>query len=810
LKVILISLLMRSITACALACCCLAPCGALRAQSSRLALAAAPRSARAVRDSTPADTAARFQLRIPAQPLPSALALFEQQTGIRVEGRDAVPGTIRSASVDGVVSSPEALRTILAGTGWRARFIDAGLVVLARASARDTLQTLGAVVVTADAARRRGYVTRQSLSATKTDVPLRDVPQAVTVIGRELMADQSMQSMTDVVRYVPGVTMGQGEGHRDAPTIRGNASTADFFVDGVRDDAQYLREVYNVERVETLKGANAMVFGRGGGGGVINRVTKEAQWAPVNALALEGGSWDHRRATLDVGQALGSHLAGRVNALYKDARSFRNGATQERVGINPTAALLLRGTMIRVGYEWFEDDRTVDRGIPSFRGRPSAAALETYFGDPDASRSTVQVHAATASVERGSSDGLMLRNRTRWATYDKFYQNVFASSAVNAAGTQVSLGGYNNGTDRDNLFNQTDVSYRVKTGAVTQTLLVGGELGRQRTDNVRRTGYFNGGSATSYAVDFAAPTVDAPVEFRQSASDADNHVHATVASAYVQDQVAFGAHLQAIGGVRYDYFGLYFTNNRNGQGLQRRDRMVSPRGGLVFKPVEAVSVYGTYSVSYLPSSGDQFSALTATTSTLKPEEFRNRELGIKVELRPDLAITGALYRLDRNNTSSPDPLDPTRVVQTGAQRTTGWEAGITGAVTGRWQVAGGYATQRAIITSRTSAAQPGAIVPLVPEVTYSLWNRVQLVPRVALGAGVVHQAQMFAAIDNTVTLPAFTRLDGAAFVTLSQNVRMQLNVENLLDERYYPTSHGNNNIMPGAPRTVRMTLTATR
>ena len=150
-----------------------------------------------------------------------------------------------------------------------------------------------------------GPHTTRSASATKTDIPLRDAPQAVTVVPHQLITDQAMQSMADVVRYVPGVTMGQGEGHRDAPTIRGNATTADFFVDGIRDDAQYLRDLYNAERIEALKGSNAMIFGRGGGGGVINRVTKEAQWTPARGLVLEGGSFGHRRGAIDLGQGLG-------------------------------------------------------------------------------------------------------------------------------------------------------------------------------------------------------------------------------------------------------------------------------------------------------------------------------------------------------------------------------------------------------------------------------------------------------------------------------------------------------------------------
>jgi catecholate siderophore receptor len=669
----------------------------------------------------------------------------------------------------------------------------------------DSARTLRRVTVTAAATRRAGYGVRRTSTATRTDTPLRDTPQAVTLVTRQLIADQAMQGMADVVRYVPGVTMGLGEGHRDAPTIRGNATTADFFVDGVRDDAQYVRDLYNVERVEALKGSNAMIFGRGGGGGVINRVSKEAGWASTGTLTLEGGSFDHRRGTLDVGRSLGGPVAGRLNAMVEKSGAFRDATTLRRFGVNPTATVALGpATTARVGYEYFDDRRTVDRGIPSFQGAPSGADIRTFFGNPDVNYATAHVHHATAAVEHAGASGLTVRNRTRVSDYDKFYQNTYPG-AVSAAGTQVTISAYNHAIARRNVFNQTDVTYGARTGRVAHTLLAGAELGRQHTDQRRETGYF-GGTATSLSVPFGAPTIGTPVSFRQSATDASNGATALVSAAYAQDQVELSRHLQAVVGVRVDRFSVRFHDERSGASLRRDDRLLSPRVGLVAKPAESLSLYGTYGVSHLPSSGDQFTALTVTTQALGPERFTNRELGLKWDVRPALALTAAAYRLGRTNTTAPDPADPTRVVQTGAQRTTGYEAGVSGSVTDAWQVAGGWAVQRATVVRTTAAAKAGATVPLVPHHTLSLWNRYQVTRAVGVGLGVIHQADMYAAIDNTVTLPAFTRADGALFVGLSRRLRAQVNVENLLDRRYFATSQGNNNIMPGASRTVRVTL----
>ena len=724
-----------------------------------------------------------------------------------------VPVCPRAAALTALLAPaallPAALRAQAPDTTARAR---AAADSARRADARRHGVRLDGVTVTAR--RQRGYTAARTTTATRTDTPLRDTPQAVSVVTRQLIADQAMQGMGDLVRYVPGVTMGQGEGHRDAPTIRGTSSTADFFVDGVRDDVQYYRDLYNTERVEALKGANAMIFGRGGGGGVINRVTKQADWAPVRAVSLQGGSFDQRRGAVDVGQGAG-RVAARVNGMYEDSRGFRQQSDVRRGGVNPTVAIAAGArTMVRLGYERFEDRRVVDRGLPSFQGRPSAADVTTYFGDPDASHARFTVDAADALVTHEGPNGLGVRNRTRWAAYDKFYQNVFPG-AVNAAGTQVALSGYNSGTGRHNLFNQTDVTYAARTGAVRHTLLAGAEFGQQRTRNTRQTGYFGAGAngapstATSTQVAFDAPTVDAPVTWRASATDANNFVVADVAAAYVQDQVALGRRWQAVAGLRVDRFALRLDDRRptaTAATLRRTDRLVSPRAGLVFKPAEPVSVYSTYSVSYLPGSGDQFASLSASSQALRPEQFTNREAGVKWDANASLAVTAAAYRLDRTNTAAPDPTNPAVTVQTGAARTTGVEFGVTGDVTSAWQVAGGFTAQRARIVSTTNAARAGASVPLVPARQASLWNRVRVSRTLGLGLGVVRQGRMYAAVDNAVTLPAFTRYDAAAFLGLGRGVRAQLNVENLLDARYYATSHGNNNIMPGATRTVRLSL----
>ena len=670
---------------------------------------------------------------------------------------------------------------------------------------KDTVR-LGSLLVQGTARGAHRYSAPWTASALKVNAPLRDTPLSISVITSAAIREQSMLSIADAVRYAPGVTMGQGEGHRDAPTIRGNASTSDFFVDGVRDDVQYFRDLYNVERVEVLGGANALTFGRGGGGGVINRVTKRASFDDVREGVLEAGTHAHGRLTLDMGGGVTEALAGRLNVLVQNSENFREHFENRRIGVSPQLAYVLgASTVLRAGGEFFSDDRRVDRGLPSYQSRPFSAPLSRFFGNPDSSYAEARVVGGDATIEHQRGDRAVLRSHLRFTRYNKFYQNVFPGGAVDASGSNVNLSAYNNETFRSNVFSQTEAVVRLPVSRMPQTLLFGVEVGRQATDNLRMTGYFNNAS-TSYSVPVSSPTVGVPVTFRQSASDPNNHVLANVASVYAQDQLWLTPQLQATLGVRLERFDLELRDHRAPEVLERVDNVVSPRAGLVYKPSEPVSVYSSISIAHLPSSGDQFSSLTPTTTALEPEKFTNREVGVKWSVVPALTVNAALYELVRSNAAAPSALDPGVTVQTGKQKTSGIELSANGQVRDGWDVMGAFTSQVAKMTTTTTAAPAGRTVPLVPRTTASLWNRVRVTRALALGVGAIHQSGMYAAIDNAVTLPGFWRFDAAAYVNLTRGARLQMNLENLLDETYYATSHGNNNIMPGSPRALRVSV----
>jgi catecholate siderophore receptor len=668
------------------------------------------------------------------------------------------------------------------------------------------------VVVTG---QRSEYGAQETCTATRTCSDVRDVPQSLSVISESQIEDQALRSIADVLMYVPGATPGTGEGNRDQITLRGNNTTADFFVNGVRDDVQYFRDLYNAERIEVLRGPNAMIFGRGGGGGVVNRVTKRSSFRPYREFAVQGDSEGGFRLTGDLDQPLGASVGLRLNGVYENGESFRREVELERYGINPVVgASFGDDTRIDLSYEYFHDRRTADRGVPAFLGRPLRGFDRTFFGDPEQSFARIDAHVVSLAVEHRFSDAVTLRNRTSFGDYDKFYQNIFPG-AVNAAGTQVALSAYNDTVDRQNLFSQTDLIIEGDLGGFSHTLLLGFEIGRQDSVSRRRNGFFvsaaNPNGLGSINVPLTAPTIDANVIFLPVNNNSGrtpsnfNESEASILAVYAQEQLRLSDHFEIVAGLRFDRFELDVVNRNNGQIFGRIDNLFSPRFGIIAKPIPELSLYASYGRSYLPSSGDQFSSLDVTSQSLKPERFDNYEIGAKWEPIPGLLATVALYRLDRTNTRALDPVTNLTVL-TGAQRSKGLEIGLERNITDKWQVSAGYAFQKAEITRTTTAAPKGREVPLVPRHQFSIWNRYNFTPELGFGLGVIAASKSFASISNAVTLPGYARVDAAVFYELSEGIEAQVNVENLFGSDYFPTAHSDNNIAPAAPTTARATL----
>ena len=696
-----------------------------------------------------------------------------------------------------------------------------------------------------------GYYSNSTSVATKSNTPIVNIPQSLNVITKDFIRDQSYQGLTDVTRYVPGVAVHQGEGNRDELVIRGVDSSASFFVNGFRDDVQYFRDLYNAQSIEVLKGPSALTFGRGAGGGVLNRTLKEADGVRRYEATAQTGSWGDRRVTLDAGQAVNENVAARLNVFYEGADGFRDFNHLERYGFNPTVTLKPDdNTKVRLSYEYFHDGRTSDRGNPSqaiaggaTRFNPTTpfapnGNFQAFFGSPTLNTAQATVQTGMAIIDHDFENGLTVRNGTIVADYKKFYQNVYPAGgalagAVDPTDTFFNLGTYQHTTNRDNVFNQTDFIYKTATGPVLHTVGFGTEFGRQTGVDIRNTGLFPdptkpGGLFNTILQNPFAPTYFGPVTFVHhyvngnngdgvTAADSNSRYGLNIQSAYVRDTIEVTRGLQLIAGARFDRYDMSALDMNTNTQRARVDNLVSPQAAMIIKPIDTASIYTAYSVSYLPASGDQFSALNPGTLILQPQKFENIEIGYKWNINPKLLFQTAVYQLNRTNQPIPDPSAAAGsgiAFPNGATTVRGFEASLAGYVTDAWQSQLGYAYTDARIAkdlTATTVALPvlaGNRVQLVPYNQFAWWNKYQFTPMWSAGLGIIYFGDSFATNDDTVRLPGFVRFDAGIYAKIDQTWSAQLNIENIFNKNYWASADGDNNISPGQGRTVRVSARA--
>jgi len=665
------------------------------------------------------------------------------------------------------------------------------------------------------------YLSIDKLDAVKTPTPIINVPQSLSILTEDQIRDQAFQNFGDVMRYTPGVAISQGEGHRDAIIIRGIQTTADFFIDGVRDDVQYYRPLYNVQQIEILRGANALLFGRGGGGGVVNRVQKTAQldesFTTLNAGMDTFGAYS---GIVDTNHAVNDRVAFRLNAYLQGLENHRDFYDGDSFAINPTATFALAPqTTLDLSYEYVDDDRVVDRGVPSqdvANGPdvPLEGFDDTFFGSPDQNFTTLEAHILRGRLDHAFNDQLRGNVTLQYADYDKVYQNLYASEEVavtNGTFPQVELDGYRDTTDRQNLILQANLVGEFEFGGFGHTLLAGFEYGDQETDNARNDNIFAANGDDQLFIPFTDPLVIPAFGFTTPVRDRGSEV--TFTSLYLQDQIDLTDQLKIVAGFRFDRFDIDVLDNieqNDGDAIDgnfaREDEEVTPRLGFIYKPAENVSIYASYSETFLPRSGDQFLTLNLDTESTRPQFFENREIGLKWDIRPGLALTTAIFELERESFTSIDPEDQTQVIVIEGSTTQGFEAQLTGALTDRWSITTGYSYLDGEVERANGGGNDGNETRQTPENMFSVWNNIQINDRLSIGIGATYQDSFFVREDNSVEVPSFTRFDAAAFYRLNERTRLQLNIENLTDEEYFPDAHSNDNISTGRPLNARFTV----
>ena len=650
----------------------------------------------------------------------------------------------------------------------------------------------------------RNYSEQKILSSNRMKTALIDTPQAISVINQAQIHEQNITNMEQAVRYIPSFNIQQGEGNRDQLTIRGNSSSADFYVDSTRDDLQYIRDFYNAKSIEFLRGPNAVSFGRGGAGGLVNRVSKTADGKTSKSINLTTGSFDNRRAEFDIGDKINQKFFLRLNTVYEKSNSYRDFVNFEKYGFNPTATIILGdNTDLKISYEHFFDQRVADRGIPSKNNGAFKTSSSTFFGNPQESYATTRINNFSTILSHDFSKNFNLRNLTKYSVNNKFYQNVYASSSVDSS-NNFKISAYNNLTQRQNFTNQLDLTTNFDTYNLKHQALIGLEITRQDSLNLRKNGSFNNNSSltlsSSNSVDYS------PIIYSKSTSVNDLISEVRVYGLYLQDKIDLNKYFQLLAGIRQDRFEINLRNNHTMQKFSRIDSLTSPRLGLVFKPRKNLAIYTNYSVSYLPNVGDQFDTMSSQIKNLKPEKIQNYEIGSKIDLTKELSFATAIFELQRKNSKFADPNNPGFYFLSGETRTRGLELEGKGKITQRLNSTISYTLQDAMVVGQTTSAQKNNKIALAPRQKFSWLNKFDYNQNIGFSLALIRQSSQFAGSNNSIKIKGFKRFDFGLYYKFNKQYRAQLNVENIFNEKYILTAHNNYNIMPGSIRAFKLSF----
>ncbi len=659
------------------------------------------------------------------------------------------------------------------------------------------------------------YLSTNEANSVKTPTPIIDVPQSLSIITADQITEQGITSIGDIIDYTAGVNTSQGEGHRDSVVFRGVRSTADFYLDGNRDDVQYYRGLYNVEQVEILRGPNALLFGRGGTGGIINRVSKKAkidqQFTGFKTTANTFGGFG---LELDHNFSSSGSSAFRINATYESLENHRDFFGGDRIGFNPTAKFELSpDTTLDLSYEYADHERFIDRGIPTGTdGRPVEAFEDIVFGNPEINLTGLEAHLFRAALQHNFSENTKGNFSAFYGDYDKFYRNFYASG-YNQEETPnvVELDGYNDETERQNLILSGNLVSEFETGNIGHTFIFGVEYIDTSSDQFRFNPVFSTDlNSKSDREDFS---VARPIAFSGSTGvnaagqatsfsfsdlNDDTRVNLDVTSLYVQDQIEVSEQLDILIGARFDSFDIEVFNAEANEARERKDDEVSPRLGIIYKPQENISLYASYSESFLPRSGEQFANINGDNNRLDPNTFENTEVGLKWDFNEDFSFTAALFENQQNSPQVSDT-DASRfdIIQS---EISGFELQLNGQVTDSWSLIASY-------TNLDGEQENGSTPREIPENMASIWNTFKVTNGFGLGLGVTYQDESFINNSNSAVLPSYTRVDASAYYELSETLRVQLNIENVTDELYFPNSHSTHQATVGAPINALFTLT---
>jgi catecholate siderophore receptor len=652
---------------------------------------------------------------------------------------------------------------------------------------------------------------------------LQNTPQSVTVVSDKLMQAQGVTRLQDALKNVPGITLNAGEGaaRGDTVNLRGFSAFNDFFLDGIRDAAVYDRDSFNLQEIEVLKGPSATLFGRGSTGGAINQVSKAASLTPHDTLTAEVGTNDEYRALADLDQPFGPAAAFRLNAMgERSAVADRDDVRNRRWGVAPTLAFGIgEPTTLTLAYLHQQEDNVPDVGIPFVNGRPAPVPRNADFGLAS-DRTTADDDIVTARLKHDFAPNLSIADTLRYARYAFDYQFDAPNFGANPPTASTPLSAVLVGRDapdssgvQTNLTEQLDLTARFDTGSLRHVLVTGLELARQTNSLDRYNNPFNKNNNWVPETPLLDPN---PNEARPAEPvTAIQDTTAYSEGIYATDTIGIGRHLDLILGLRLDRFAASYNQLTLSSGavlhLDHVDRVASPHAALVFKPTPSQSYYISYGTSFDPSA--EALTLTSKTANLGPVKGVTYEAGAKTAwLNGGLLLTGAVFRTEVDNAQTNDPDNPTITVLNGDQRVQGLELGAAGHLTSKLSINAGYTYLDGETIASGTAAYVGKVMPNLARNAVNLWAEYKPIRAWEIGVGGNYLGKRYADSGETAVVPSYLVWNAMTSYRINPGLKLQLNAINLFDKLYYDgvyyTSAAENHVVPGAGRTVKLTVLA--
>ena len=680
--------------------------------------------------------------------------------------------------------------------------LNLGLCALLYAGFGNAATVLPELSISATEAQDDDPRVKDVTTATRTSTPARYVPQAIDSVKTSNVLDYGINSLGEALSGIPNVSS-TADTRFDSLRIRGFDASNDFYLDGIRDDSQYVRDLHNIERIEVLKGPAAVLYGRGSQGGIINRVSKMPQFGRQSSIQAQGGSEDLRSLYADLSTDPSDTISLRLNMGNEDKNSFRDNVSGNRQLFAPSMSWQITPDLNwLVQYEYSRYNRTPDRGIPSINGRPADVSRGTsYGGKNDYIDDKTQNLRSRLSYEL--SENWQLRHTLGVFKLDSEFENTYLTG-YNPITNRVDRQSWQQDMSTRNIFNNLEIEGGFDTFGLEHRLLTGLEIGSQRRDP-KLYKALSAPSVDLYNPDRNLRTTGAMPTF------SDSHTEVESQGLYVQDQIRFNDQWQVLAGLRYDRFDIESTNylKKTDRTEDRQSHSTSPRLGVVWTPLENHSFYASWTKTFSPVGGGLIGitpGAVGNTNDLSPELTKQKEIGVKSDWMGDrLSTTLAVYELELYNRRTRDPLDPTITLLSGLQRSRGIELTASGKLGGNWYMRGGIGLQDATVVKDNNGLE-GKRINGVAKRNGSLF--ITWKPEMGWYAetGLTLVGQRYADNMNTTVLPGYGRWDAlAGYREKDWDVSGALT--NLTDRYYYESATSAAQIMPGEPRSLVMTGT---